>query len=580
MANRDMAFIDARTSARDCRPAPLCESRPVCPACGGLECLCRPRFFAGQLLTEEDLNRLDHYIVAKNRLHNRHLFGSGVVCGLEVVCDACDPGRTGGVVVRPGYALSPCGNDIVVCQPEAVDVCDLIGRCRPRAPDDCFQPTAATSPDDGADETWILTICYQEKPSRGVTALRGSSCGCGASSGCGCGSGGAKPTPPATYTSTGGCGCGGTTKTTATTRPAVKPSAVSPQCEPTLTCEGYSFAVYRLPPAKTKTADPGALIRRFLCCLQPLLENLVQLPADDATAADRRQWLASLVESVREFLIEEGLYDCELAVQLGAVALPSPQADPAAYLTNWTSSTLGVLAIVAAVFQKCLCAALLPPCPPAELDDCVPIATLTVSSRSCRVKQVCNIANRRFVPTIPALEYWLSWLPLFTSGSSNTLSQLLERLCCTPIARRFDFGDVAAVDLVPKAQSVAAAPAIAAPAASSASKAAQPFVQLLAESLLQRDSEASAATVLLAALGARKKDGSELASKTAVEHPAEAMLVSQVVAPALAPFLPLLGGLARGSSSLGETDLRSELAALKATVERQQRVIDELGRNR
>ena len=60
-----------------------------CPACGGLQCLCRPRFFAGQLLTEEDLNRLDHYIVEKNKLHNRYLHGWGVVCGLEVVCHPC-----------------------------------------------------------------------------------------------------------------------------------------------------------------------------------------------------------------------------------------------------------------------------------------------------------------------------------------------------------------------------------------------------------------------------------------------------------------------------------------------------------
>src|SRR6266542_5411055 len=47
--------------------------------CDGLECLCRPRFFAGQLLTDEDLRRLDHYVVAKDRLHNRYLHGPGSV---------------------------------------------------------------------------------------------------------------------------------------------------------------------------------------------------------------------------------------------------------------------------------------------------------------------------------------------------------------------------------------------------------------------------------------------------------------------------------------------------------------------
>ena len=39
-----------------CAPA---RSKCPCPDCGGLECLCRPRFFAGQLLTEETMNQLD-----------------------------------------------------------------------------------------------------------------------------------------------------------------------------------------------------------------------------------------------------------------------------------------------------------------------------------------------------------------------------------------------------------------------------------------------------------------------------------------------------------------------------------------
>src|SRR5262245_31843991 len=101
-----------------CAPvAPPYECPPPCPACGGLECLCRPRFFAGQLLTDEDLTRLERYIVEKNKLHNRYLHGWGVVCGLEVVCDPC---TTTNVIVQTGYALSPCGEDIVVCKDQSV----------------------------------------------------------------------------------------------------------------------------------------------------------------------------------------------------------------------------------------------------------------------------------------------------------------------------------------------------------------------------------------------------------------------------------------------------------------------------
>jgi len=78
------------------------------------------------LLTDEDLNRLDRYIVEKNKLHNRYLFGWGVVCGLEVVCHPCEDK----VIVRPGYALSPCGEDIIVCEDTAVPVCELINACK------------------------------------------------------------------------------------------------------------------------------------------------------------------------------------------------------------------------------------------------------------------------------------------------------------------------------------------------------------------------------------------------------------------------------------------------------------------
>src|SRR5688572_15495378 len=161
----------------------------ACPACGGLECLCRPRFFAGQLLTEEDLNRLDHYIVAKHRLHNRYLHGWGVVCGLDVVCDDCGPG----VVVQSGYALSPCGDDIVVCRDTPVPVCDLVDACRREVPRDCEEPQPVGC-DEGAKQ-WVLAICYDERPERGAVPLRPTG------GDCGCGCGGAK--------GSGGCGCGG-----------------------------------------------------------------------------------------------------------------------------------------------------------------------------------------------------------------------------------------------------------------------------------------------------------------------------------------------------------------------------------
>jgi hypothetical protein len=94
----------------------------------------RPRFFAGQLLTEDDLQLLSDYVGQKNRLHNRHLFGAGVVCGLEVTCDPCGDGR---VIVQPGYALDCCGNDLTLSCPQVVDLNALVRKLRK---DDCVDP--------------------------------------------------------------------------------------------------------------------------------------------------------------------------------------------------------------------------------------------------------------------------------------------------------------------------------------------------------------------------------------------------------------------------------------------------------
>jgi hypothetical protein len=106
----------------------------------------RPRFFAGQLLTEDDLQRLTEYGTAKDRLHNRYLFGAGVVCGLEVACDPCGGGH---VTVRPGYALDCCGRDIVVECVQQLDVNALVRDLRiSLLGADCGDPCADDTKND------------------------------------------------------------------------------------------------------------------------------------------------------------------------------------------------------------------------------------------------------------------------------------------------------------------------------------------------------------------------------------------------------------------------------------------------
>ena len=389
---------DMTTSTVHCKPA-----LPVCPACGGLECLCRPRFFCGQILTDEDLNRLEHYIIEKNKLHNRYLHGWGVACGMEVSCHPCE----GFVTVKAGYALSPCGNDIVVCRDEAVNICELLRKCR----DDmqrhweCDPAWPAPQPDCDQDQEWVLYICYEEKPSRGITALRGSSapaccssCSCGGSSGCGC-----------------GCHDQRGQQMKSGYRPVQKRAAL-PQCEPTITCEGYDFQI-RKAPKRQETPDLGRLVNRVTNCVRELAEIKARV-TPQSTVAD----LKEVREDLLFFLERHGISKCD---EFKALLKPFHVEDVGVAVAQ-------VNDLIRSALQECLCAALLPPCPDFVHDDCVPIATVNANmAGGCRILRICNWKNRRMVPTVPSLQYWFEGM-LRRPG----VAEELAILCCNPADQR------------------------------------------------------------------------------------------------------------------------------------------------
>jgi hypothetical protein len=435
------------------RPDPCADDTPACPACGGLQCLCRPRFFPGQLLTDEDLNRLQRYVIEKNRLHARYLHGWGVACGLEVVCDPCGSSH---VVVRAGYALSPCGDDIVVCNDHSVNVCELIDQCRPQSGAECDPPyqQAPRECRDGT-ERWALSVCYDERPSRGITALTGSTdsacrsgCGCGGSGTCGC-KGGA------------GCTCG----TKAAPAPA-KRKAYQPQCEPTQVCEGYRFVARRLPPeAKTRPQAPatgaaagnadllfawmhanraklGPMMERLLCCVIAALELRASFntgqkyptPGEAARAYD--EYRDALLSFARSFAV----HNCAFLDKLTAVTVQEDERidgirKVAGKMTVNHEAVMNsaLTRLDATLFElvaECFCSALLPACPPAAADNCVPLAVLTVRTRDCSVVEICNWQERKLLITWQTVGYWLSWLPW------HKLRESIARLCCADSARR------------------------------------------------------------------------------------------------------------------------------------------------
>jgi hypothetical protein len=133
-----------------------CGGSPAFPAA-----FVRPRFFAGQLLTEDDLTLLTDYVAGKDRLHNRMVSGPGVVCGLEVGCDSCAGGT---VFVHPGHALDCCGNDIVLSCKEKVDVQALVRELRVSSPG-----VGCGDPCDDDQRHYGLFVRYEENMADPVT---------------------------------------------------------------------------------------------------------------------------------------------------------------------------------------------------------------------------------------------------------------------------------------------------------------------------------------------------------------------------------------------------------------------------
>ena len=76
-----------------------------------LEPLERVHYFAGQLLSIEDLQAEQDYFLARQRRHNQALHGTGIVFGLEVSA------TPSGIAVSPGMAIDSGGNEIVVSAP-------------------------------------------------------------------------------------------------------------------------------------------------------------------------------------------------------------------------------------------------------------------------------------------------------------------------------------------------------------------------------------------------------------------------------------------------------------------------------
>lgn len=144
------------------------------------QCLVQPRFFCGQLLTDQDLSALLQWSEGKFKL-NRFKHGWGVVNGLRA---RCNPANTASVMIMPGYAVDSCGNDIVVCEPVELD---LSNACRPLV-QRCEQDTATEDPNacdqflglampEGSCYSVDIYIHYSKEDMEPLPALGRGACG-------------------------------------------------------------------------------------------------------------------------------------------------------------------------------------------------------------------------------------------------------------------------------------------------------------------------------------------------------------------------------------------------------------------
>ena len=440
-------------------PAPVV--RPcACPACKGLPSLERPRFFAGQLLTESELNSLESYVLAKSRLHNRYLHGPGVVCGLEVVCGDCQPW----VTVKQGYAIDPCGNDVVVGTDQHVDVMRYISDClnaqRSVRPTGC-DPIAPPN-DPGCREglqQWCLTLTYQEKEARPVMSLHqpaasshGSSCGC--ARGCGTSGGAActcQPTAQATCAGNGSKASAGACATYG----GATPAALAP-CEPTRIYEQFRID---LVPSEVSCGCSATLEDRAAPLLQCLfsdtllwelltcLNRLTQIVGTWVKASDWQVLWPLLSGSPSQRVTVDQLHDaccnlrqavvtlygsdplqvrCAVPATLAGLTCPPAAGDLADYQKQVEPVVKQLFGLLVAYGVDCACSAIMPRCAPDPSDDRLILACLTVDTTSQQVVHVCNFHGRRFAGAFPSVSHWLSAVPVIPA-----LKYLVEKACCS-----------------------------------------------------------------------------------------------------------------------------------------------------
>src|SRR5262245_41162873 len=139
-----------------------------CPACD-YGPFARNAYWTGKLMIARDFVDEQRYVVEKLRHHTQQLHGTGVVCGLKVVQHDRDTCRDRFVCVQPGVAVDCCGHDIVVREPDCIDLFAVPAI-------KAFRDAKAAGQDPGP-HTLQICIRYRECETEPVPVLY-DECGC------------------------------------------------------------------------------------------------------------------------------------------------------------------------------------------------------------------------------------------------------------------------------------------------------------------------------------------------------------------------------------------------------------------
>jgi hypothetical protein len=458
-----------------------------CPTCRGLRPFEQPLWTAGQVLSAADLSSLQAYIKGKNRLHNRYLHGWGVVCGLEVVCDDCE----GSVTIRSGYAIDPCGEDIVVAQDTRFDLVKAIRECRDSKKSktgDC--DPWAPPPDPGCKDVethWCVSLKYKEVEASYVRALATSipgpaqSCGCGCGGGKsvgGCGCGGKSK-------SAGGCGCGGKSKSGgdcgcgcdgATSQGVTakgqqwgrSATALNANngCAPRRLLECFDVGIVESPhgcqpmlfdrqPGDDRQIGYAAsifntlipddsLLGRIVACLRAKITPLTTLDqrqvailvalfsggSPNVPASEIHVAVVRFRKIVMDLLAaDDNPVRCQMRVAAGTIILSAPTVEELREAKHYTEVAREALRDLLAVWLQLMIDCI---ChafiPQCDDDPCDDrVEVACVTVKGDKILRICNHSCRRYAGAFPSTFYWMSLVPVLP-----LIGKVLAWLCCRP----------------------------------------------------------------------------------------------------------------------------------------------------